>query len=144
MQADSRQLYARSDLPDGLLASACGRCKVFKVVFECRRFSHRRCAFQSESWSYSWLHQRSVPSHHWIRGTRLKIITVKSYIFIHFIIKGTLALDRMGYTTASDDIHQELFFLGSKVILYSNTEIIQKPLVFPNLQQKLWKTLLHI
>ncbi len=50
----------------------------------------------------------------------------------------------MGYTTASGDIHQELFILGSKVILYTNTEIIQKPLVFPNLQQKLWKTLLHI
>ncbi len=44
MQADSRQLYARPDLPDGLLASASGRCQVFRVVFECRRFNYRRCA----------------------------------------------------------------------------------------------------
>ncbi len=44
MQADSRQLYARSDLPDGLLAPASGGSQVFKVVFECRRFSNRRCA----------------------------------------------------------------------------------------------------
>ncbi len=43
MQADCRQLYARSDLPDGLLASASGSSQVFKVVFECRRFSNRRC-----------------------------------------------------------------------------------------------------